>query len=143
MKLVTITLILFLLAFGQVHSQNTDTVAMSSSQVADSVYGNLTNHISSGYLLNRTLMDTNALAFNTEKLNDSIVNADYFYGLMSEYNSMALDSSSIPSLINIFDQVNSYMGEHEFNKDIYIYQLVLQILILNTLMKKLHYKTSG
>jgi len=123
MKLVTITLILFLLAFGQVHSQNTDTVAMSSSQVADSVYGNLTNHISSGYLLNRTLMDTNAIAFNTEKLNDSIVNADYFYGLMSEYNSMALDSSSIPSLINIFDQVNSYMGEHEFNKDIYIYPI--------------------
>ncbi|PWH84764.1 T9SS type A sorting domain-containing protein [Brumimicrobium oceani] len=123
MKLLIITFSLFLIAFGQVISQNNDTVSMSSYQVADSIYRNLTNHIPSGYLLNRTLMDTNALAFNTDKLRDSIINADYFYGLMYEYKSMALDSSSIPSLINIFNQVNSYMGEHEFNEDIYIYPI--------------------
>jgi len=96
---------------------------MSSLQVADSVYGNLVNDIPSGYLVNRALMDTNALAYDTKKLKDSATNADYFYGLMAEYNRMALDSASIPSLINIYDDVNSYMGKHEFNEDIYIYTI--------------------
>lgn len=96
---------------------------MSPVKVADSVYGNLVNNIPSGYLLNRALMDTNALAYNTQKLKDSAVNADYFYGLMAEYKRMALDSNTVPGLLDIYDGVNSYMGKHEFNEDIYIYPI--------------------
>jgi hypothetical protein len=36
---------------------------------------------------------------------------------------MALDSNTTPSLIQVFDQVNSYMGEIEFNEDIYVYPI--------------------
>ncbi|MDX1651104.1 MAG: T9SS type A sorting domain-containing protein [Brumimicrobium sp.] len=102
--------------------QSSDTVAMNYyQQVADSVYGNLGTYVSSGYLLNRALMDTNALAYNTGKLSDSLVNADYIYGLMYELKLMALDSSQVPGLMTIYDDVNDFMGEIEFEEDRYVY----------------------
>lgn len=103
--------------------QSSDTIVLNYYQVADSVYGNLSTHIPSGYLLNRTLMDTNALAFNTDNIQDSSLNADYFYGLLYELKMMALDSSKIPSLINIYNTVNEYMGEIEFEEDRYVYPI--------------------
>ena len=120
-KLTLLSLFLFFIYSAK--SQSNDTVAMNYYQVADSVYGNLGTHISSGHLLNRALMDTNALAYNTDKLSDSLVNADYFYGLMHELKLMALDSSAVPGLINIYDDVNSFMGEIEFEEDMYIYPI--------------------
>jgi hypothetical protein len=81
MNLKVIFFGLFLVFSFFAKSQSRDTISLSLSQVIDSVYGNLMTHIPSGFLLNRTLMDTSALAYNTNLLADSLTNADYFYGL--------------------------------------------------------------
>ncbi|HRO76464.1 MAG TPA: hypothetical protein PLP27_09985, partial [Crocinitomicaceae bacterium] len=84
---------------------------------ADSIYGDLSVNIPSGYLLNRTLTDTNSLIFNLPKWKDSTVTADYFYQAVSELGLMKVRSSNVPDMLTLFDEVRSYVGGIEFKDD--------------------------
>lgn len=114
--------LLFLLPF--VGKAQQDTIFVNEWKMADSLYGELKTHIPTGFLLNKTLMDTTAsFVSNAHRTSEYIANADYFYRLMYEIKRMALDSSQVPGLLELYYSVSTYVGGREFEEDRYIYPI--------------------
>ena len=117
---------LILMIFGISFHGNTqqDTLEISSWELSDSIYGNLTTHVNTGFLFNRTLLDTNeAFVYNTDKTNLFTSNADLYYRLMKELKMMALDSSSIPDLYSLYLDASTYTAGIEFEEERIVYPI--------------------
>ncbi len=106
-------------AWGQVDTLN----PLSQKEIADSVYGNLNSAIPTQKLWNRLMYDDTSysITWNIDSIGKSWdmnpATADYFYGLMYELKTMSIDTSTIPSLIEIYDPVSAYVGEKEFDDE--------------------------
>ena len=117
---------LILMIFGISFQGNTqqDTLEISSWELSDSIYGNLTTHVNTGFLFNRTLLDTNeAFVYNTDKTNLFTSNADLYYRLMKELKMMALDSSSIPELYSLYLDASTFTAGIEFEEERIVYPI--------------------
>ncbi len=123
MKIIATLFIIFLFN-GSIFAQSQDTIFVNEWKMADSLYGELGALIPTGYLMNRTLMDTTVLfAYNAHKTDQYTPNADYFYRLMYEMKLMALDSSQVPGLLELYYSSSSYVAEQMFDDDRYIYPI--------------------
>jgi len=117
-----IYILLFLLPF--VGKAQQDTLEISSWELSDSIYGNLGIHVNTGFLLNRTLLDTSqAFVYNTDRKSEYTSNADLYYRLMKELKMMALDTSVIPDLYTLYLDASTFAAKYEFNEDRSVYPI--------------------
>jgi hypothetical protein len=124
-----IYILLFLLPF--VGKAQQDTLEISSWELSDSIYGNLGIHVNTGFLLNRTLLDTSqAFVYNTDRKSEYTSNADLYYRLMKELKMMALDTSVIPDFYTLM-QVHLRLN---MNLMKIVPFIQLESLILNTII---------
>lgn len=121
MKSFIYCLLLLLPFFGRAQQ---DTLEISSWELSDSIYGDLGTHINTGFLLNRTLLDTTeAFVYNTDRKSEYTSNADLYYRLMRELKMMALDTSVIPDLYTLFLDASTFSAKYEFNEDRAVYPI--------------------
>lgn len=119
-------------------SQDT-TNLLNQYQWADSIFGNLTNEIPTGKLLNRLVeQDTqdmvtwNTGLFHIDSINNPAM-ADHYYGLLYEMKLMSFDTASVPDRITVFDSVSTYMGRIEYENERYYYPIGIADMRYNVL----------
>lgn len=110
-------------ALGQVDTLN----PLTQEEIADSVFGNLNSFIPTQKLWNRLLYDDTSysITWNIDSIGKSWnhfpASADYIYGVIREMKTMSIDTSSVPSLMAVYDPVAAYIGEKEFDEENLIY----------------------
>lgn len=110
----------FLLPF--VGKAQQDTLYISNWKLADTLYGQLGQHINTGFLSNRVYHDSTQIL--AHQINDNQVGtADVFYELMYQLKLMALDSSTVPSRDEIYLNTQKIVGKYEFDEDRYVYPI--------------------
>lgn len=115
------SLILLLCCNGLGWAQQTGT-NLSEEEYADTVYGMLGTHVSTGYLMNKVFMDTSiSLMYHAHLTDEYHSNADLMHNLLYELWRAALDTSSIPDRMELYNSVSQYIGEHDFDDDMLIY----------------------
>ncbi len=100
----------------------TDTLRANRFQIADTMYGQLTQHVNTGFLSNRAHAETGITAIH-QGCDTVTSSADLFYGLIYELKLMALDTSVIPTQTAVYSNANGFVAEYEFEEDRYVYPL--------------------
>jgi hypothetical protein len=127
-NLFLIVLFVFpLVVFSQIDTLN----PLTQKQISDSVFSALDGYLPTGKLYNRLMLeDTNqSICWNSHLIGtveaEEKSNADYVFGVLQELREMSVDTSSIPSLITVFDSVRSFVAEAEFELDSYYYPVAI------------------
>lgn len=115
---------LFVLLLGMSGRAQVDTVYMTPWDLADTIYGQLEQNVSTGLLLNRLMTDTSQTYVNrANRFNEYIPRADHYYRLMEELKLMAYDSSQITGQYELYLSASSYVGQKEFSEDKNVYPI--------------------
>ncbi|MFA5574347.1 MAG: T9SS type A sorting domain-containing protein [Brumimicrobium sp.] len=90
-------------------------------QIGEKYYGDFQILNNIDLFLNRSLNDTTALTYRTQKLRDTLTDANWIYTVISELKSMSKDTNAIPNLMDIFYDVQHYKSElaYEEGKEIF------------------------
>lgn len=119
MKILRYILICFLPFIGRTQQ---DTLYMSTWEIADTLYGQLGEHINTGFLSNRVYHDSTQILVH--QLNgDQVGTADMYYELLLQLKTMALDSSTVPSRDEIYSNALKIVGKYEFDEDRFVYPI--------------------
>lgn len=118
-------LLMGLHGWGQVDTLN----PLTKKQIADSMFKHLNNYLPTEKLFNRLLFDDTiqSISWNSSSIGNSWNNnpatADLIYGALNELKNMSIDTSLVPSSIQIYDSVSAYIGEVEFDLDSYFFPI--------------------
>lgn len=115
-------LIIIWLSFASFGRGQTDTLYLNRWQAADSIYGNLTQYVNTGFLSNRVHCETGIIPML--KMADTLLgSADAYYQLMLELSLMSLDSNAIPSRYDLYHKANQTVGKYHFEEERFVYPM--------------------
>lgn len=115
-------ILFFVLLLSMSGRGQVDTLYANRWQAADTAFGQLGQFVTTGFLGNRAHLETGILP--VYKASDTLLaSADLYYGLIEELKYMALDSSEIPSLYQLYLDASRYVADFEFEEDRYVYPM--------------------